>query len=67
MPLTTGLLWLLLLAALFVGFTVQGAMWRACQERHRNGWVCSLIWTVATAIAIGAIQAADRIWFCYPR
>jgi hypothetical protein len=50
-----------------VGFTVQGAMWRACQERHRNGWVCSLIWTVATAIAIGAIQAADRIWFCYPR
>jgi hypothetical protein len=57
------LLWLLLMAALFVGFTVQGAMWSAAQDQNRNGWVIALIWSVATVIVIVAIRAADHSWF----
>ena len=57
------LLWLLLMAALFVGFTVQGAMWSAAQDQNRNGWVIALIWSVATVIVIVAIRASDHAWF----
>ena len=57
------LLWLLLMAALFVGFTVQGSMWSAAQDQNRNGWVIALIWSVATVIVIVAIRAADHAWF----
>ena len=57
------LLCLLLMAALFVGFTVQGAMWSAAQDQNRNGWVIALIWSVSTVIVIVAIRAADHVWF----
>ena len=67
MPLLSLLPWLLLAAALFVGFTVQGAMWSGAQQENRNGWVIAFIWTVATVIVIGGIQTAERIWFCSPR
>ena len=67
MPLFSVFLWLFLTVALFVGFTVQGAMWSAAQQENSNGWVIALIWTVATVIVIGGIQAAERIWFCSPR
>ena len=58
----SALLWLLLMAALFVGFTVQGAMWSAAQEQNRNGWVIALIWSVATLIVIIGIRAAEHAW-----
>jgi hypothetical protein len=51
------------MAALFVGFTVQGAMWSAAQDQNRNGWVIALIWSVATVIVIVAIRASDHAWF----
>jgi len=57
------LLCLLLMAALFVGFTVQGSMWSAAQDQNRNGWVIALIWSVATVIVIVAIRASDHAWF----
>ena len=56
------LLWLLLMAALFVGFTVQGAMWSAAQNENRNGWVIALIWSLATLIVIIGIRAAEHAW-----
>jgi predicted membrane-bound mannosyltransferase len=58
----SALLWLLLMAALFVGFTVQGAMWSAAQEQNRNGWVIALIWSVASLIVIIGIRAAEHAW-----
>ena len=58
----SALLWLLLMAALFVGFTVQGAMWSAAQEQNSNGWVIALIWSVATLIVIIGIRAAEHAW-----
>lgn len=54
--------WLLLLVALFVGFTVQGAMWAAAQDQNRNGWVIALIWSLATAIVINGIHTATHLW-----
>ena len=63
MSFMAALLWLLLMAALFVGFTVQGAMWAAAQDQNRNGWVIALIWSIATVIVIVAIRAADHAWF----
>jgi hypothetical protein len=50
------------MAALFVGFTVQGAMWSAAQNENRNGWVIALIWSVATLIVIIGIRAAEHAW-----
>jgi hypothetical protein len=50
------------MAALFVGFTVQGAMWSAAQEQNRNGWVIALIWSVASLIVIIGIRAAEHAW-----
>ena len=58
----SALLWLLLMAALFVGFTVQGAMWSAAQEQNRNGWVIAVIWSVASLIVIIGIRAAEHTW-----
>jgi predicted membrane-bound mannosyltransferase len=62
MTFVSALLWLLLMAALFVGFTVQGAMWSAAQEQNRNGWVIALIWSVASLIVIIGIRAAEHAW-----
>ena len=63
MSFMAALLWLLLMAALFVGFIVQGAMWAAAQDQNRNGWVIALIWSIATVIVIVGIRAADHVWF----
>jgi hypothetical protein len=62
MTVISALLWLVLMAALFVGFTVQGAMWSAAQNENRNGWVIALIWSVATLIVIIGIRAAEHAW-----
>ena len=62
MPFVSALLWPLLMAALFVGFTVQGAMWSAAQEQNRNGWVIALIWSVVSLIVIVGIRSAEHAW-----
>ena len=62
MHVLSALYWLVLLAALFVGFTVQGAMWSAAQAENRNGWVIALIWSLVTAIVIESIHTAFHIW-----
>lgn len=67
MPLFSAFPWLVLTAALFVGFTVQGAMWSAAQQENRNGWVIALIWSLATAIVIYGINTAYGIWLACPR
>ena len=54
--------WLLLLASLFVGFTVQGAMWKGAEDANRNGWVVALVWSLVTAIVIKSIHTAFHIW-----
>jgi hypothetical protein len=61
----SALLWLLLIAALFVGFTVQGAMWSAAQNENRNGWVIAVIWSVATLIVIISIRAGEHAWLAH--
>ena len=66
MPLFSVLPWLVLTAALFVGFTVQGAMWSAAQQENRNGWVIALISSLATAIVLHGINTAYGIWLACP-
>ncbi len=51
------LLWLTEGVALFIAFTVQGAMWSGAQQENRNGWVVALVWAVATLVLIEGSHA----------
>jgi hypothetical protein len=55
--------WILKTAALFVVFTVQGAMWRTAENLNRNGWVIALLWAVATGTAWGALHRWHHLLF----
>ena len=57
------LMWAVQVLALFVGFTVQGAMWRAAQDENRNGWVIALLWAVMAVAMLNGIHAAQDLLF----
>ena len=50
------LLWLLQAFALFIAFTVQGAMWKGAQDHGGRGWAVALVWAVGFTVLLNAIH-----------
>ena len=50
------LLWLLQAFALFIAFTVQGAMWKGAQDHGGRGWAVALNWAVGSTVLLNAIH-----------
>jgi hypothetical protein len=50
------LLWVLQAFALFIAFTVQGAMWKGAQDHGGRGWVVALTWSVGSMLLLNAIH-----------
>ena len=54
------LLWLLQAFALFIAFTVQGAMWKGAQDHGGRGWAVALNWAVGSTVLLNAIHLLQR-------
>ncbi len=50
------LLWVLQAFALFILFTVQGAMWKGAQDHGGRGWFVALIWAVGSTLLLNAMH-----------
>ncbi len=50
------ILWVLQGFALFIAFTVQGAMWKGAQDHGGRGWVVALTWAVGAAVLLNAMH-----------
>ncbi|WP_438982635.1 hypothetical protein [Vulcanococcus sp.] len=50
------LLWALQVFALFIAFTVQGAMWKGAQDHGGRGWAVALTWAVGFTVLLNAIH-----------
>jgi hypothetical protein len=44
--------WLLQCFALFILFTIYGAMWKGAQDQGQRGWAVALVWAVALEITL---------------
>ena len=42
--------------ALFIAFTVQGAMWKGAQDHGARGWAVALTWAVGSTVLLNAIH-----------
>ena len=58
---TSILTWALQIFALFIAFSVQGAMWRGAQDRNNNGWVVALTWAVACTALINGLHELHEL------
>ena len=50
------LLWVLQAFALFIAFTVQGAMWKGAQDHSGRGWAVALTWAVGSTVLLNAMH-----------
>ncbi len=50
------ILWAVQAFALFIAFTVQGAMWKGAQDHGGRGWVVALIWAVGSEVLLNAMH-----------
>ncbi|MDA0727598.1 MAG: hypothetical protein O2929_08260 [Cyanobacteria bacterium] len=50
------ILWAIQCFALFIAFTVQGAMWKGAQDHGARGWVVALTWAVGSTVLLNAIH-----------
>ena len=60
------LLWLLQALALFIAFTVQGAMWKGAQDHGKRGWFVALIWAVGSTVLLNAMHHLHDGLFPHP-
>ncbi|QVV66547.1 hypothetical protein [Synechococcus sp. LA31] len=60
------LLWLLQAFALFIAFTVQGAMWKGAQDHGKRGWFVALIWAVGSTVLLNAMHHLHDGLFPHP-
>ena len=49
-------LWLLQAFALFIAFTVQGAMWKGAEDHGKRGWFVALIWAVGSTVLFNSMH-----------
>jgi hypothetical protein len=42
--------------ALFIAFTVHGAMWRGAEDHGSRGWAVALTWAVGSTLVLNAIH-----------
>ena len=50
------IVWAIQCFALFIAFTVQGAMWKGAQDHGARGWVVALTWAVGSTVLLNAIH-----------
>ena len=50
------ILWVIEGLALFIAFTVQGAMWKGAQDHGGRGWAVALTWAVGCTVLLNAIH-----------
>jgi hypothetical protein len=59
-------LWLLQAFALFIAFTVQGAMWKGAEDHGGRGWFVALIWAVGSTVLFNAFHLLHDGLFPHP-
>ena len=45
--------------ALFIAFTVQGAMWSGAEENGGRGWTVALVWALGFTALLNGIHLID--------
>ena len=50
------ILWVFQAFALFIAFTVQGAMWKGAQDHGGRGWAVALTWAVGSDVLLNAMH-----------
>ena len=60
------LLWVLQAFALFIAFTVQGAMWKGAHDHGGRGWAVALTWAVGSTVLLNAMHLLHDGLFPHP-
>lgn len=59
------LVWALQALALFIAFTVQGAMWSGAEENGGRGWTVALVWALGFTALLNGIHLLQKGLFSH--